>query len=552
MNNKNSLQTVSLLAISGAALLVAGMLFFDSPLFGWVISILIFLIFIGSEVRTCRLLKWVEREQQLLSNFNPDGEGFAAARAQLIQKLVAKKIKLSSQMITDILDAKENVRIGKSNGGLVILLGLFGTFFGLMLSISTASGIIENQSDPGSILNTVQEIFSSMKGIFGTSLCGLLASLVLNASHSILVARHNAFMADLNEFTLIELLPSSSENAASGEERLISVVESLTAQMETMQQNSLAVLQNSAAGITSAVGELKSGISNSMAELKSGFSGSMTEIKNGLAASLEEFKAGISSSVGDLKTGMSSEFTTLFEKYVAGLQASESALTGSLKEMQANSIADLKNAINAFGENFAGVFNRQIDVVLEQWKKAEEGQLAGLEVLKTSSEKMTESALRQSAEFSESSAGKMNRFFETVNQSFGEFSESSKTLVEAQKTLIEEVEKRIRKENESSLELSSNISEAATLMRVNQSEFSATLEMFRQGMELVLEKLSGNTEEQQNEQNFLEQLQLSLESFQERAGEILVENALKTQEILLEILEQSGRGASAGEVKSDA
>ncbi|MDR1759102.1 MAG: hypothetical protein LBR60_01090 [Fibrobacter sp.] len=521
--NKNSLQTVLLLAIAGAALLVAGMLFFDSPLFGWVISILIFLIFIGSEVRTYRLLKWVNREQLQFSHFDPNGEGLAASRARLIQKLTAKKIKLSSQMITDILDAKENIRIGKSNGGLVILLGLFGTFFGLMLSISTAGGIIENQSDPGNILNTVQEIFSSMKGIFGTSLCGLLASLVLNASHSILVSRYDTFMAELDEFTLLELLPSSSENAVSGEDRLISVVETLTAQMETMQQ------QNSAAGIASAVGELKTGISNSVTELKSG----------------------ISSSVAGLKTEMSSELAALFEKYAAGLQTSESALAGSLKEMQASSIAELKNAITAFGENFANVFNRQIDVVLEQWKKAEEGQLAGLEVLKTSSEKMTESALRQSAAFSESSAGKMNQFFETVHESFGKFSESSKALVDAQKTLIEEVEKRIQKENESSLELSSNISEAATLMRVNQSEFSATLEMFRQGMELVLEKLSGNTEEQQNEQNFVEQLQLSLESFQERAGEILVENALKTQEILLEILEQSGR-APAGEVKSDA
>lgn len=512
--NKKSSQTVLLLSFSGALVLIAGTLYFNSPLFGWVISILIFLIFVGSELRTYRGIQRIENEQKMLSDFDPLAESnhdhlsLVGARARFIRKLEIKKIQLSAQTLSDILDSRENLSIGKSNGGVVILLGLLGTFFGLMLSISTAGEIIEINSDPQNILDTIQSIFSSMKGIFGTSLCGLFASLVLNASHSVLVSRHDSFMADLDEFTLLELLPAASKTSQGNEEQVMSVVESMTLQMEEIQRKSLETLRNSVSEIANAIGEFKSGISG--------------------------------------------ELSSLFKDFSTQIKLSQVDLVKSVQETQAGAAGDLKIAITSFGEQFSETLRKQAESVLEQWKKTEVYQQKGLDVLATSSEKMIESALLQTNQFSESAAGKMNQFFDSVYQSFSEFSSSSQMLISAQKALMEEMEKRTLNENESSEILASNISEAASLMRVNQSEFSATLEMFRQGTELILEKLSGNTEEQQNEQNFLEQLQLSLESFQDRAGEILVENALKTQEILLEILEQSQRPISANEVKSDA
>jgi hypothetical protein len=83
--------------------------------------------------------------------------------------------------------------------------------------------------------------------------------------------------------------------------------------------------------------------------------------------------------------------------------------------------------------------------------------------------------------------------------------------------------------------------ETAQLMRVNQSELSANLEMLRSALETILEKLSGDTAEHEEEDNFVEHLNQSLEAFHERASEVLMENAVKTQEILLEVMEQSQR-----------
>ena len=90
-----------------------------------------------------------------------------------------------------------------------------------------------------------------------------------------------------------------------------------------------------------------------------------------------------------------------------------------------------------------------------------------------------------------------------------------------------------------------NIVETAELMRVNQSELSANLEMLRAGLETILEKLSGDTAEREDEESFVEHLNQSLEAFHERASEVLMENAVKTQEILLEVLEQTQRVPSA-------
>ena len=53
--------------------------------------------------------------------------------------------------------------------------------------------------------------------------------------------------------------------------------------------------------------------------------------------------------------------------------------------------------------------------------------------------------------------------------------------------------------------------------------------------------LSGDTSEHEDEENFVERLNQSLEAFHERASEVLMENAVKTQEILLEVLEQTQR-----------
>ena len=172
---------------------------------------------------------------------------------------------------------------------------------------------------------------------------------------------------------------------------------------------------------------------------------------------------------------------------------------------------------------------------MEQVAAAEKN---GLEILHGVAEEVASRANDSSVGLSETVTREIENLSQKVQSSFTELAKSSETLVASERDLIAGIENRVQKLNESTDSLGTGIEETAKLMRVNQSELAANLEMFGKGIEAVLLKLSGDVPERENEQNFIEQLNASLQSFQERSGEVLLENALKTQEILLEILDQ--------------
>lgn len=207
-------------------------------------------------------------------------------------------------------------------------------------------------------------------------------------------------------------------------------------------------------------------------------------------------------------------------------------------------------------KNIADSVTAQVRQSDEQWKAfmdklasessaSTESQKQGLETLKNVALQVAEKAQAGSAELSKSVAEKLSALSNDILSAFQKLSETSATLLEAQKALTESIDNRVVKEKEATDALGGNIVQTAELMRVNQSELSANLEMLRAALETILEKLSGDTAEHEEEENFVEHLNQSLEAFHERASEVLVENAVKTQEILLEVLEQAQRASFA-------
>ena len=180
-----------------------------------------------------------------------------------------------------------------------------------------------------------------------------------------------------------------------------------------------------------------------------------------------------------------------------------------------------------------------------------DSQREGLEMLKNVALQVAEKAQAGSAELSQNVSEKLGALSSDILGAFQKLSETSSVLLEAQKALTESIDNRVVKEKEATDALGGNIVETAELMRVNQSELSANLEMLRSGLETILEKLSGDTAEHEEEDNFVEHLNQSLEAFHERASEVLMENAVKTQEILLEVLEQTQRSAIPAQPKAE-
>ncbi len=632
---KNAFTSVLLLTVVGLAVLIAGATYFGAPLFGWVIMAAIFVVFLVEQVVALRKIREVASETEILSSCESrgvhglSGDGVVAKRIELARSLLSKKIRLDSPIAYEVLNNSVSISVPRSAGGTVILLGLMGTFFGLMASIATAGGAMDNSTTQGT-LDTIQHLFQNMKGIFGTSLCGLFAALILNASRSMMVSARDRFVARLDALTLnMQGETSEEEKDKTGLERLFDSV-------ETNLKNVTAAVQAGLTGVVSKVGEE---LSATTAKLNQSVSASVDQMSTNVKASVEQVSASVNSSVEKVSAEMSASVKTLNESLASamnGMNAAVKGLGGSVSESISTAFAPMENSVKALSASVESIPSKldekldglssalddglgkisggvqsgldsvaadvksaldgvsssvydglykvsesaqssladssssiaesiadQVKQSNEQWNEFMErleeratsnvdAQREGLETLKNVALQVAEKAQAGSAELSASVSEKLSTFSSDILGAFQKLSETSATLLEAQKALTESIDNRVVKEKEATDALGGNIVETAELMRVNQSELSANLEMLRAGLETILEKLSGDTAEHDEEENFIEHLNQSLEAFHERASEVLMENAVKTQEILLEVLEQTQRASHFSAVSAPA
>ncbi|MCQ2063632.1 MAG: fimbrial protein [Fibrobacter sp.] len=542
---KNAYNSVLLLTIVGFVVLLAGAFYFGAPLFGWIIMIAIFAVFLVEQIIALGKLKQIREEDERIDAceksqmFTVLGEGVVAKRLNLARRLLDKGIRLDSPIAFEVLTGSSNVSIPRSSSGTVILLGLMGTFFGLMYSVATAGGAIDNSTTQGT-LDTIQLLFQGMKGIFGTSLCGLFAALILNASRNLLISKHDAFMARLDEITLDMQGGASDvvEQDKSEIEKLFGVVsKNLNEVVNSVQQGLTGIVDRVGSELSATTNKLSteiSGMAKSMGESVSGAFAPMENSVKALSNSVEAIPAKIEDKLGALSGSLERGLGNISDGVKAGLEGVTSAASKDIAASVANQVNQSNEQWKSFMDKLSAETSSNVDAQRE-----------GLETLKNVALQVAEKAQAGSAELSQSVSEKLSSLSTDILGAFQKLSETSATLLEAQKALTESIDNRVVKEKEATDALGGNIVETAELMRVNQSELSANLEMLRSALETILEKLSGDTAEHDEEDNFVERLNQSLEAFHERASEVLMENAVKTQEILLEVMEQTQRSSMA-------
>ena len=583
---KNAFQTILALTIVGLLALVVAAFYFGAPLFGWIIMIAIFAVFVGEQLVALKTVKQVAQETEILETCEKrggyvNGDGVVAKRVALARNLIAKNIRLDSSMAYEVLSNSISISVPRSAGGTVILLGLMGTFFGLMYSVATAGGAIDNSTTQGT-LDTIQLLFQNMKGIFGTSLCGLFAALILNFSRNMMVSARETFVARLDAFTLELQGDSEAEDAIEENrnelERLFDSVEKNLSVVASSVKDGLsgvvAMVSDELSAMTTKLNEslattaanMNKAVENLGPSVKDSLSGAFTPMEQNiktLSASVES----IPSKLDEKLNGISTTLNSGLEGISAGVKSSLEGVSGNVESALAKVASDVKSGLDGVAsataqamegstKDIASAVSEQVKQSNEQWNSFMErlaaetsanvdSQKEGLETLKNVALQVAEKAQAGSAELSNSVAEKLSTLSSDILGAFQKLSETSAVLLEAQKALTESIDNRVVKEKEATDALGGNIVETAELMRVNQSELSANLEMLRAGLETILEKLSGDTAEREEEESFVEHLNQSLEAFHERASEVLMENAVKTQEILLEVLEQTQRAPAA-------
>jgi len=599
-------KTIILLSLVGFALLLAGGMYFGSPLFGQLILGAIIAIFSVSQFRYYKALGHLETEAELLPQYKaqerpaPLGKGIIAKRIEVAASLAAKRVFPDPRVFSETLSGTESALVSRSPGGLVVMLGLMGTFYGLMVAVSTAGGTLNTGSNAATTLASVQQIFSSMQGIFGTSLAGLVAALVLNATHALLNGTQSRLLADIEEYTQFQLLPAFAPSNDPAERQMQLMVEKLgqvtLALQEGLQERNEQSLQMLRAQVEQSTLLLRDGLqseirslSGELARMTGSYSQNLADSEKtarvGLQSVLEGFRDEFASlqktaaqSLNETVQQVSAQIASTQDKAATGMLETVQTLTEKLGDLQRvaadglrQSVADLSADLSRSAlvqvesyqsqwKDMAQQANAHLDESREQWKAFMDSlketsaeslvhQKEGLSTLRDVAEQVAVKALDESANLSATFATQIEKLSSEVQSSFGQLAVASRELVEAQGRLLSEMESRIAQEKDAAAGFSGDLGEAATLMRINQSEFQASLEMFRMGVEHILEKFTGNSAEQESQRNFIEQLHASLEAFHEKASEVLVENAMRTQEILLEILEQA---RPAGEGKAEA
>lgn len=570
---KNSFHVILALTIVGLLALVIAACYFGAPLFGWIIMAAIFAVFVGEQVVALKTVKQIAAETEILETCRKrggyvSGDGVVAKRVALAQNLISKNIRLDSSMAYEVLSNSVSIAVPKSAGGTVILLGLMGTFFGLMYSVATAGGAIDNSTTQGT-LDTIQLLFQNMKGIFGTSLCGLFAALILNASRNMMVSAREDFVAELDTLTL------DLQGAANGESDEAQAQTELERLFDSVEKN-LSVVASSVkeglSGVVSMVGDELSAMTTKLNESLANVSQNMNKAVENLGPSVKDSLSGaftpmeqniktlsasvesIPSKLDEKLNGISTTLKNSLEGVSNNVETALSKVASDVKSGLDGVASATESAMNDSTKNIAAAVADQVKQSDEQWKsfmerlsaetlKNVDSQKEGLETLKNVALQVAEKAQAGSAELSNSVAEKLSALSSDILGAFQKLSETSAVLLDAQKALTESIDNRVVKEKEATDALGGNIVETAELMRVNQSELSANLEMLRAGLETILEKLSGDTAERDEEESFVEHLNQSLEAFHERASEVLMENAVKTQEILLEVLEQTQHSA---------
>ncbi len=251
-----------LAAVGGVCVLLVAPLyqFFsaNAPLNGLIVGVLVLGIIYNFRqvVRLYPEVAWIDSYRQTL-----DENVFRAAppNPTLHPKLLAPmatmvsnrdSLSLSALSMRSLLDSiasrlDESRDLSRYTIGLLIFLGLLGTFWGLLETVGSISGVISGLSveggDPGAIFGTLKRgLEAPMAGMgtaFSSSLFGLAGSLVLGFLDLQAGQAQNRFYNDLEEWLSSVTRLSSGGLMAEGEQSVPAYVQALLEQTAESLEN---------------------------------------------------------------------------------------------------------------------------------------------------------------------------------------------------------------------------------------------------------------------------------------------------------------------------
>jgi hypothetical protein len=173
----------------------------------------------------------IERELAGLGSVPPTGEWIARRRERL-ERVRANGAMLDLDAIATATAAEERGRayLGRYLVAVTVLVGLVGTFAGLMDTLRGVAPLLRDDR-----LSTAQALALPLAGLdvtFGASVVGILVTLALAFVQGDLALAEEQALAQLEERSAHELLPSLWPEAADGDARVVREVAALRADLK--------------------------------------------------------------------------------------------------------------------------------------------------------------------------------------------------------------------------------------------------------------------------------------------------------------------------------
>ncbi len=552
------------------------------------------------------------------------------------------------ETLSEIISSKESGRavMARYFIGACVMLGLLGSFLGLLKTVGGAYSAIESVSNSTQLLTNLHSPLSGMSLTFSTSIIGIIASLSLGFAFIFLNRKQMTFLADLEEFTQTALIPklsiSSGKRIEDLLERLVKIEEntgafvSMKAEigseakrmissidgyysrlsdsiLERMESSMLSLENN----ISDSFASLSDSTSLSIKSLNSSVDSSVKDMTSDLQSGLKEFLAGEMSIVQEFagkvgestREGISSNIesveklygvvTSAFEEERTQIKMLQDAVGDMILSSRETIIDQQKSAaqdLNSFlheeksmisslledlstrgqqgikeahslmeshseksMEQMAGLlasnmdaYRDSVDSFMEKWSTVLESRMD------TSVKEMQENTNRvykDALDRNESIISQNLDLFEKTTKEFHELGTGLKQMHEVYRERLDQtaqvIDQAVRgfrdmleKEHETNEDLSEKnikagelLEEVAVLLQSNQAEMSASLSMFVQGIDSLLQGFQVKAGEKDEEQTLVQNLEKSLNELTEKSGSVLSEYVARSREIYSGLLE---------------
>ncbi len=471
-------------------------------------------------------------------------------------------------VLREIITSQESGRaiVAKYFIGACVMLGLFGSFLGLLETVGGAYSAIEGIKNSDQLLSNLHRPLSGMSITFGTSIVGIIASLTLGFSFVFLNRRQVVFLSELEEFTQIELIPSMGDSSGKKFDAALDrleIIEKNTGSIIEIKQG----LRQEAKSVLSSIDKHYSNLTNSIQDK---MNETMMSIKNDITRSFSSLTESTSQSIRELSSRMETSATNTNDSITGNINtfmANEKTLiqqmldtvsTSGRKDLEARSLLmeghaeTSRNKMDEFLSGMMKSYQETIDSFITQWTAFFEQQTSrtihdmeeNTALLYEKGLKKSEGLLQQNTKLFSRTSDAFKSLGAEIKEMHVLYSERLNQTTLALKDIISGFNETMQqKQNTNKLlsekndQISTLLEESAVLLQGNQTEMQAAIAMFVQGIDKLLKAFQIKARDEKSEDAIVDNLEQSLNELTEKSGKVLIEYAARSREIYSGLLE---------------